>query len=103
MSRANQHTNKGAVMTQIVIDRERAIVLCEAYTRWRDSCVSALREPMIQKAMRHTWWQKLIGKPPRTRDEAIAHLRRGSLFDSYNILDYGTGEQTPMSGRCMGR
>lgn len=74
-------------MTQIVIDRERAIVLCEAYTRWRDSCVSALREPMIQKAMRHTWWQKLIGKQPHTRDEAIAHLRRGSLFDSYNILD----------------
>lgn len=74
-------------MTQIVVDRERAIVLCEAYIRWRDSRVSALREPMIQEAMRHTWWQKLIGKPPRTRDEAIAHLRRGSPFDSYNILD----------------
>lgn len=80
-------------MSYIAVPAERAAKLVSAYMAARDAYIAEQREPLIQRAMRHTWWQRLRGKPPRTRAQAIEYLKAGDPFGEYRLLglvDLGT-------------
>lgn len=46
-----------------------------------------IQEPYIQGAMERTWWQKLLGKPARTREEAITYCNSEYYWEEYTLCE----------------
>lgn len=61
-------------MTTITLPASIVLRACEKHMADRDTKIAATRERMIADSMRPRFWGLLR---PRTRDEAIAYLKRG--------------------------
>ena len=57
------------------------------YLDWRKRLLDEKRDALARRAMRRTWWQRLCRRPARTLEQAHEHLRSGSPFSDYNLLD----------------
>lgn len=53
----------------------RVIELATPWLKAYRQIVQERREPMIQRHMQRTRWQRLTGAPARTREQAIEHLK----------------------------
>jgi hypothetical protein len=54
------------------------------FIAWKEQYVIEQQEPYIQKAMQQTFWQKLLGKPARTREEAIAWCNENYIREGFS-------------------
>lgn len=63
----------------------KALILKAAtnFAVYKRQHVHAVQEPYIQAAMKRTWWQKLLGKPARSREQAIQWCDDNLLWTDY--------------------
>lgn len=68
-----------------------AAVYANRYIVQRAARLCKLREEMLRRATRRTWWQRLFGLPARTLEQAHQRLSDGHPFNEYNLLQLSGG------------
>lgn len=77
----------------------KALILKAAtnFVVYKQQKVKQVQEPYIQEAMQRTWWQKLLGKPARNRQQAIVYCKENHQWNDYGLCVYrGLNDETKL-------
>lgn len=69
--------------TQAKVPKQTVYQAYNNFSSWRKDYLFNIKEPYIQKAMQRTFWQKILGKPARTREEAIDWCNANLIWTDY--------------------